>query len=136
MSYNNVNAEAWWRSHKPLTGMEAGLLTTTMSSSMCTTVIGWQVTGTSCLQSNGQLTKTQVLGHSTYSRGTAPLWHPKKKLLQRDDKTSYVVRGCLFVMRELDEDLTGVFYKYQFHDNTYRDELPIFAYRCCEAVTA
>lgn len=34
----------------PLTGMEAGLLTTTTSSSMCITVIGSEVTGTSCLQ--------------------------------------------------------------------------------------
>lgn len=36
----------------PLTGMEAGLLTTTTSSSMCITVIGSEVTGTSCLQHN------------------------------------------------------------------------------------
>lgn len=34
----------------PLTGIEAGLLTTTTSSSMWTMVIGSAVTGTSCLQ--------------------------------------------------------------------------------------
>lgn len=34
----------------PLTGMEAGLLTTTTSSSMWTMVIGSAVTGTSCLE--------------------------------------------------------------------------------------
>lgn len=39
-----------WLSHWPLTGIEAGLLTTTMSSSIWTSVIGWLVTGTSCLQ--------------------------------------------------------------------------------------
>lgn len=39
-----------WLSHWPLTGIEAGLLTTTMSSSICTRVMGWLVTGTSCLQ--------------------------------------------------------------------------------------
>lgn len=39
-----------WRSFWPLTGMDAGLFTTTTSSSMCTMVIGWHVTGTSCLK--------------------------------------------------------------------------------------
>lgn len=39
-----------WQSCWPLTGIEAGLLTTTTSSSICTMVIGWLVTGTSCLQ--------------------------------------------------------------------------------------
>ena len=47
----------------PLTGMEAGLLTTTMSSSMWTMVIGSEVTGTSCLKqtNNAELTRSHTL---------------------------------------------------------------------------
>lgn len=46
----DISVHITWLSHLPLTGIEAGLLTTTMSSSICTRVIGWLVTGTSCLQ--------------------------------------------------------------------------------------
>lgn len=49
----------------PLTGMEAGLLTTTTSSSMCTMAMGSAVTGTSCLQQTAvQSTRTQIKGAS------------------------------------------------------------------------
>lgn len=50
LSIDKDNSIKKWQSFKPLTGIDAGLLTTTMSSSMCTIVIGWLVTGTSCLE--------------------------------------------------------------------------------------
>lgn len=54
----------------PLTGMEAGLLTTTTSSSMCITVIGSEVTGTSCLQhtNRNQLNVALLRLHYNISR--------------------------------------------------------------------
>jgi hypothetical protein len=67
---NKTNVLVWERERErdrqsccPLTGMEAGLLTTTMSSSMWTMVIGSEVTGTSCLKqtNNAQLTQSHTL---------------------------------------------------------------------------
>jgi len=62
----NKTTNLWERDRQsccPLTGMEAGLLTTTMSSSMWTMVIGSEVTGTSCLEqtNNAELTRSHTL---------------------------------------------------------------------------
>lgn len=79
----------------PLTGMEAGLLTTTTSSSMCITVIGSEVTGTSCLQhtNRNQLNVAFVPLATVHSISFS---HPR---IHRDKLRSSVCRPSLGLER-------------------------------------
>lgn len=65
MSFKDVkkNLRGGSLTSRLLTGMDAGLLTTSISSSKCTMVMGSAVTGTSCLQ---RKPKARLIEHSTH----------------------------------------------------------------------